>query len=358
MIFLKGAVSNVIIKFSILSILLLILSGCAINAKLLGEVQDTVQQSKELLRAVEELKIETKYPELYAEAKKEFKQAEELMQAGKSIFKKKALNAQLAAKKSINASQKILKQYYFDEIMPKAKALIQKIKEKVGQDTDNPLNENIPELQAILDYGKDLENEKIKNLINRVVGSDNKIKEKESIIKSFVIEKFKSEELKINVLFKLGDYILSEDGINLLNKELVQKIIINIDNYKRKYQSSTMVIKMEVKGFADRVGVNEKKPLFIELKKNNKDLLPPSNQPEKRRKFLNQLLSKLRAKSIVNYISQQISDSETDNTKIKIEQKSIGMGEAIPAGVKPLKSTRDPNRRICKIYCYISYISQ
>ncbi|MDM8556864.1 hypothetical protein QUF75_19225 [Desulfococcaceae bacterium HSG7] len=138
MIFLKGAVSNVIIKFSILSILLLILSGCAINAKLLGEVQDTVQQSKELLRAVEELKIETKYPELYAEAKKEFKQAEELMQAGKSIFKKKALNAQLAAKKSINASQKILKQYYFDEIMPKAKALIQKIKEKVGQDTDNP----------------------------------------------------------------------------------------------------------------------------------------------------------------------------------------------------------------------------
>lgn len=356
MIFLKEAIGNTVTitsKFSIFSVLLLLLSGCAVNVKMLSEVQDTVQEAQDLLRAVEELELEAKYTNLYAEAQKELKQSEKLMQARTLIFKNKVLKARLAAENSKNASQKILKQYYFDELMPKTNKLIKEIEEKIGPDTDSPLNEHLPELQTILDYGKDLDNEKIKALINKVVGSANTIKKKESIKKSFA-----SEELKTDVSFKLGKYNLSEDGKKLLNKKLIKKIITDKDQYKKLHQNSTIIIKIEVKGFTDRVRFNERTRLFRKLKKDVENMLPPRNQPAKRRKFLNQRLSKLRAESIAYYIAQQISETETGNTGIKIIKKPVGMGEAIPGDVTPLKSINDPRRRICKIYCYVSYLSQ
>ena len=116
-------------------------------------------------------------------------------------------------------------------------------------------------------------------------------------------------------------------------------------------------MKIVVRGYTDRLRFNEINPLFKKLTKSAQAPLPPKSQPKKRRQFLNQRLSELRARSISNYIVQQLLYYHQDDLNFIIDPNPVGIGEILPSGVKPLKSASDPNRRICKIYFYISYIS-
>ena len=335
---------NVLIM--IISVLILLLPGCVPNMKLIDEVGNQIQKAEAYYKTVEELGTGAKYSDFFSTAKLELNRAQ------KYFTRKKVKKARQAAETSMTASQKILKRYYLDEIAPQADALIKEIQAKVSDDTDNPLNQYVPELHAMLDYGRELETEQETALLDEFLKKHDRIK---SIRRSK--ETLSSKKLNADVSFNPGEYNLSAKGKRILEKEVIQNIITDKSRYREKYPQSTITMKIEVKGYTDRIRFNENKPLFKKLTKSVKAQLPPKNKPKKRRQFLNQRLSELRAKSISHYIVQQLSDYNKNDSNFKIDPNPVGMGEILPSGVKPLKSASDPKRRICKIYFYIAFIS-
>ncbi len=332
--------------YMIIPVVILLLSACAPNMKLLNEVGNKIQKAEEYYKTVEELEVDKKYAEIFSTAKLELNRAQ-------SYFsKKKVEKARLAATNSMVASQKILKRYYLDEIAPQADELIKEIGEKIGDDTDNPLNEYVPELNAMLEYGKELEIDKETALLDDFLNKRDKIK---SIRRSK--DTLASKKLNADISFKPGKYNLSDSGKRILEKEVIKKIIANKNRYREKYPQSTITMKIEVKGYTDRIGFNESKPLFKTLTKSVEAQLPPKSAPKKRRQFLNQRLAELRARSISNYIVQQLSDYHKNDSNFKIDTEPKGMGEILPSGEKKKKSASDSKRRICKIYFYIAHIS-
>ena len=331
----------------IIAVIILLLPGCAPNMKLLNEVGNKIEKAEEYYKTVEELEAGEKYSDFFSTAKLELNHAQ------KYFTNKKVKKASQSAEISITASQKILKSYYLDEIAPQADELVKEIKAKVSNDSDNPLNEYVSELNDMLDYGKDLETDQETALLDEFLKKHDRIK---SIRRSK--ETLSSKKLNADVSFKTGEYNLSARGKRILKKEVIKKIITDQTKYRKKYPQSRITMKIEVKGYTDRIGFNENKPLFKKLTKSVKAQLPPKNKPKKRRQFLNQRLSELRAKSISNYIVQQLSDYNKNDSNFKIDPNPVGMGEILPSGVKPLKSFTDPKRRICKIYFYIAFISK
>ncbi|MDM8554779.1 hypothetical protein QUF75_08630 [Desulfococcaceae bacterium HSG7] len=341
-----GRVTAYDLFIMIISVVILLLSGCAPNMKLLNEVSNKIQKAEEYYKTVEGLEADKKYSDSFTTAKLELNRAQ-------SYFtRKKAKKASQAAANSMTASQKILKRYYLDEIAPQADELVKDIGEKIGDDTDNPLNEYVPELNAMLDYGKKLETDQETALLDEFLKKQDKIK---TIQRSK--DTLTSKKLNADVSFKPGKYNLSAKGKGIIKKEVIKNIITDKNRYRKKYPQSTITMKIEIKGYTDRIGFNEKKPLFKKLIKSVKAQLPPKNKPKKRRQFLNQRLSELRAKSISDYIVLQLSDYHKNDSNFKIDPNPVGMGEILPSGVKPLKSSSDPKRRICKIYFYIALIS-
>jgi len=184
--------------FLIILVVILLLSGCAPNMKLLNEVENKIQKAEEYFKTVEELEAVTKYSEIFATAKQELNYAQNY------FTKKRVQKARRAAENSIIASQKILKRYYLDQIAPQVNVLIKEIGEKVGDDADNPLNEYVPELHAMLDYGKELETDQETALLDEFIKKHNRMK---SIRRSK--ETLSSKKISADVSFKPGEYNLS-----------------------------------------------------------------------------------------------------------------------------------------------------
>ncbi len=332
--------------YMIIPVVILLLPACAPNIKLINEVENKIQKAEEYYKTVEELDAEKKYADSFSTAKLELNRAQ-------SYFsKKKVKKARQAASNSMIASQKILKRYYLDEIAPQADELIKEIRTKAGDDTDNPLNEYVPELHAMLDYGRELETDQETALLDKFLNKHGRIK---SIRRSK--DTLSSKKINADVSFKPGEYNLSANGKRILEKGVIKKIIAIKNRYCEKYPQSMITMKIEIKGYTDRIRFNESKPLFKKLTKSLESRLPPESEPKKRRQFLNQRLSELRAKSISDYIVLQLSDYHKNDSNFKIDPKPVGMGEILPSGVKPLKSVGDSKRRLCKIYFYIAHIS-
>ena len=332
--------------FMIILVFIVLLPGCAPNMKLIDEVGNKIQKAEEYYKTVEELEAGEKYTENFTTAKQELNRAQNY------FTKKRVKKARQAAENSLIASQKILKRYYLDEIAPQVGKLIKEIGVKVGDDADNPLNEYVPELHAMLDYGKELETDQEIVLLDEFLLKHDRIK---SIRRSK--ETLSSKKLNTDVSFKPGEYILADRGKRIIEKEVIKKIITDKNRYREKYPQSTITMKIEVKGYTDLLGFNESKALFKKLIKSVEAQLPPKNEPKKRRQFLNQRLSELRAESISNYIVQQLLNNHKNDLNFKIDPKPVGMGEILPSGVQQLLSASDSKRRICKIYFYIAYIS-
>jgi len=332
--------------FTMILIGVILLAGCVSNKKLLNEVGNKIHKAGEYFKTVKELQAGKKYSDYFVTAKQELHRAKDY------LSKKRVQKAIQAAEISMIASQQILKRYYLDEIAPQADKLIKEIGKKVSEDTDNPLNQYVPELHAILDFGKDLETDKETALLDDFLNKRDKI----ATIRRGK-DTLNSKKLNADVFFKPGEYNLTTHGKRILDKDVIKKIITNKNRYRVKYPQSTITIKIEVRGYTDQIKFNESKPLFKKLTQSVEAQLPPKNRPKKRRQFLNQRLSELRARSIRNYIDLQFSNYHKSDLNFKIAHETKGMGEILPSGVNPLNSASDPKRRICKIYFYIAHIS-
>ena len=320
-------------------ILVTVISGCAVDQQKLKWTTTRVQEAEEHFETAEGLKTEEAYPYDFKKAR------QELIQAKQYLEKEKLEKALPAAESSLTASKNILKRYYLDEIAKKADALKKNIEKKVREDEDSPLKEYIPELNEILDFAEDLEKGQQITSLEKVLESiDVCLNIQDSA------ESYRSEKLESDVSFEIGQYRLSDRGMQILEEAFLRRIISDKDRYKRQSPDGMITIKIKVVGYTDQIGFNEGKPLFRKLREGVEYDIP-HDQPE-RRQFLNRRLSEFRAKAISGYVYQAILETESRNSRVKVEQEAIGRGEDIPQGVIPSGLVNDPQRRICKIYSH------
>jgi len=158
--------------------------------------------------------------------------------------------------------------------------------------------------------------------------------------------------MKADITFGLGKYQitdLSKKGRKVL-REFTQEIIqVLVEKQKRLFPEKITVVVIRVIGYADEAAPGAK--LAGELKKSIGKALP--SDPIEARKQFNKELSRRRAGSIAEYVSEQFK-SNLDDSSVKIRGPEIfGMGEEYPYParvVSPPYEPIDKRRRICKIH--------
>lgn len=328
------------------AVLIAAISGCASQKELLM-AKEKVAEAEKNFETVESLNAKTAYPDNFITAKTNLLEAKKYMEQNWLV--KKAIPA---AEKSLGASRSILKKYHGDVIAEKAKQLRKTIEEKVGEDEDSPLKDYLSELDNVLDYAEKLETGQESASIDKVLASlDVCIKTQDRI------GSYTSDKLESDVSFDIGSYELSEKGIRNLEENFIQKIIADKESYKERYPDSIIALRIKVVGYTDRVGFKSLS-LIEELTAGVENETPPKSQSEERRQFLNKRLSEFRARAINEYIKQRILATETGDSHVRVEQETIGKGEDSPPGISPSGSVNDPQRRICKIYSIIDYMTR
>ncbi len=319
------------------------------HSKKAAEVEERYDEALEHFETVKSLRVEEKHPYEFEKAK------ENLIQAKHYLEKKKLEKALSAADAGLAASKNILKRYYLDEVARKAEDLSRIIKEKVREDFEYiPLevkeDEDIllEEINEILDFAEDLEKGEQMTSLEKVIESIDVCLNIQDSTQSY-----RSEKLESDVSFEIGEYRLSDRGIQILEEAFLRRIISDKNRYKRQSPDRMLTIKIKVVGYTDATAIAEEDPLLRELIKGVEDEVPQT-QPE-RRQFLNRRFSEFRAKTVGDYIMKFILKSEGGkNSNIKVELEIIGRGEDIPQGVIPSDSTNDLQRRICKIYSHFT----
>lgn len=203
----------------------------------------------------------------------------------------------------------------------------------------------LPELDATLDYAEQIQH-------------DSKTIEDVRAIDHLSEATEMTEDIKGNILltlnsdfsFSLGKYELSGEGKAELDR-LIEKIIQTKEEYLLQYPDKNVTIKIKVISYTDEASFRKGTALVEELIEGFEQNAPQDGI--ERRKFLNQHLSILRAKTIGEYVQQRILEAEERDSDVSIEQEIIGKGEEIPPGINPPYPARDPRRRICKIYSYV-----
>jgi outer membrane protein OmpA-like peptidoglycan-associated protein len=333
----KGRIKLQIFRCFCVMTVIVFAASCAPNLAMQKQAEDVVGKAGQYLGAAKKVKAGEKYPDQFEKARKDYEIAKDFLE------KQKAEQAIQSAENSLKTSEILLRQYYREEIIPNAEKLRKAIKEKVGDDIDNPLNDQIPDLEGILSRAKEVETMKGAVAIDLVLDSTRKF-----LIAGDSLESITTEELKSDVSFDIGKYELSDEGRVAL-EAFAGNIIAGKNRYKEKYPDDTIVIKSKIVGYTDQIGFDEKKPLFKELSSGIEDRIP-TQQPE-RRQFLNKRLAEFRARAISSHIEEFIKKGE--ESRLKITPEIIGKGEDIPPGVAEPYPTNDPRRRVCKIYNFM-----
>ena len=320
-----------------LFLLVIFLAGCAPQGPGIYETEEKVKEAREHVETVERMKEEYYDDYLLAE--------QELAAAENNLEKKKIPQAYSSAVKSIETSKRILKQFYLNTVTTLVEKAKSEIEETTEKDPDNPLKDFLPELDAMLDYAEEIQENPAQVDLVRIVdylGQATQITENVKANTTLTLDS--------DISFEKGQYELSEKGKKAL-QELIQKVIITKENYLRQFPDKTVTIKVTSIGYTDEVGFREGTTLVKTLIEGFDQLVPQDNN--ERRKFLNQRLSTFRAETIGEYFRQRILESEETNSQVYIEQDIVGKGEEIPTDVSPPYPRSDPRRRICKVYSYV-----
>jgi len=181
-------------------------------------------------------------------------------------------------------------------------------------------------------------------------GYTSKIREIEANIRNAVDKVFSSD-----VFFGLGKYKISDlsaegtDSIQEFTHNIAEK---QIKNFRKMFPDSSFVIVLKAVGYADETPAGPE--LSEILKQEIADSLP--DDPAERKKMLNQRLSLLRAKSISQYIQDQLKIMPEMENIVIGEADIQGLGEEFPypqESADPPYKSQDERRRICKIYSRI-----
>lgn len=313
----------------------------SVSVEEIQETQEIVKQARENVEALQHLQADKTYSQEFREAHDEFIHAENALQ--EELYEQ----ARQSAQKSLKTSQKVLEQFYQDTIVPSAQEAKTKIRTITAEDSDNPLEEFLPTLDNILDYSDEVTTGQQNIDARQVVKDFEKIAQVEQSANALV-----RQTLESDVSFAPGEYDLSEKGKRVL-ETFAEAIITNKEKYNELYPDKEIFIKIKVVGYSDQVDFNEGTTLLKRLMEGFEDRVPQT-QPE-RRKFFNQRLSEFRARTISQYIVQYITQEVTG---VHIKQESIGLGEELPPGVSPSYSPTvsvfDPQRRMCRIYGFVT----
>lgn len=318
----------------------IILAGCA--APVTG-VNEAIQEAQKAFLTVDNVvDEEKKESDDYQEAKAKLDEALKLAESNSKQDK-----AKVAAEQSLNASQRILTDFYQTTITPLAQAARKQIEDITEQDPDNPLKEFLPKIDELLDYSAKLESGSEVIALNKVLED----------LEEVVTIKHNTDEnitatLDSDISFDPGKYELSDAGKQLL-KDFFEGIVAKQQEYLTQFSSGKRVtMKITVIGYTDQQGFQKGTALVKTLTEGVEDTVPQKSL--ELRRFLNLRLSQFRADTIGAYIRDVIQQADA---RVAVEQNNIGRGEDVPPGItlsyKESDSVSDPSRRICKVYSYV-----
>ena len=319
--------------------MIMIVTGCSLFLRELPppqELLEVMEQARENFDAVKRLPVYEKYAHNFQEAESELVHAEIYLQD--HLYEK----ASLAAQKSLEASQWILRQFYKETIALSAQKAKAKIAAISDEDPGNPLQDFLPEINNILDYSEGIGNGQQEVDITKVLQDFDKITKIEH-----TTQKTMKQTLESDASFGPGEYEISDKGKEALDA-YCEAIIAGKREFDKLYPDRTILIKIKVLGYTDQVDFREGTSLLKQLIEGVEDEVPRT-QPAQRQ-FLNRRLSELRAEMLSDYIVKYIGRRDLGG---RIEQEAIGLGEEFPPDISSPYPQQDSRRRICKIYTYV-----
>ncbi len=323
----------------LLILIVAVLSGCQPQLYSVGETEEKVEEAKDHVEMAERVDVKENSYNDFVVAQTELGDAENKLQRGKLE------DAYSSARRSIQASKRVIKQFYLDTFAKAVETLKTEIEVVVEKDPENPVKDFLPQLDEMLDYADQIQSGQQEVTLEKVRGYTEQAAHIVGSKRGLIDEKLESD-----VSFGLGRYNLSEQGKAAVLR-IVRKIMTNTEKSLNQFPDKTVTIKIKVVGYTDHTGFKEGTRLIKELVKGFEDLVPQSGI--ERRRFLNQRLSEFRAKTIGNYFRDLILQATRNDSRIFIEQDTIGHGEK-PLPDVPSSQVSDHLRRICRIYSYVN----
>jgi len=237
-----------------------------------------------------------------------------------------------------------------------AKLLLQEVENDVTKDNQSPLKDYIPQLEDIIEYTEKVINKETPYDDEMIAERIEKLKEIRINYKKMVVE-----ILKNDVSFRPGKWDI--DSLHSGGKELlsnaVEKIINTIlKESKAKYPDKNITILITTVGHADEQPPTGKLADYLDNIIKNEGKY--SSDGEEMRKERNRVLSYLRAKTVMNYLKDQLN-RRVDDPDISIkERKIVGLGEELPPNGENGRpfSPRDRRRRVCRLFGNIRIIAE
>lgn len=334
-------------KLGIIIVIVSILSGCVQPPVISADVEFIVEEARRYFESVEKTapNVNLVYAEDFKTARTQLVLAEKLLKKGPEE------DIASAANESIKASLRILQQFAEQQILPEARKLYAHIEAKQIQDPDSPFIDILAQVGEVISAGeriaKHQESIQVEDL-EKIAGALPFLEETADTVNKALTETLESDD----VSFDKGEYELTEQGRQKLRDGFVNRFSINLKTFMQKYAGRPFIITIKTVGYTDEQGFSlQTKQRLLE------NIAPAVTIPqgaEEERKFLNQVLSQLRAQSINDYlkyaIAQTIGDEEVT---LSFEQQPIGKGETIPPNVLAPYPTDDSRRRICKLFSYV-----
>ena len=313
------------VRYYIFALMICVISGCVSLVSVNSRIEEA-QRYLETLKGVSGgigMK-RAAYPP-------EFRQAEEKLGDARTRLKEgDRKQADSDAEQAIELSQKALKKIIHGPLKEEAAGLKKEI-EKKGEDTS--LKALLLRLDKIMDYANAVETGLKVMFEDGVSICQQYIQVKETVRKNIVRRVEASE-----VSFGVGKYKISDlKGKRSLDK-IVGDVITAKTEFLRQFQGSAM-ISIKTTGYTDTQPFNEDVGALVEK------CGRAFSQKESGRQALNQCLSRLRAETIGQYISDEILKRDS---ALRIKKEAVGRGEEMPPGLTtPSSSNNDPGRRIC-----------
>jgi hypothetical protein len=148
-------------------------------------------------------------------------------------------------------------------------------------------------------------------------------------------------KLEQDVLFQPGKYVVSASVVESIGK-IFEPVAIEIDSFTRKYPEFPLSLAITAKGYADATDISANSPLYLDLKKDIEFTGQPVN-----RETLNQALSNLRAKSVIELFKIYTLARPNTGNIIFIYK---GKGEEPPDPKVADYRTDDVRRRVVLLY--------
>lgn len=235
-----------------------------------------------------------------------------------------------------------LQQQRLDILENDAAQVLVEAQQKMEEHPDSALGKNIELLNSILDYSDAIRSDPEKF-------SEEKIREYSTKIQIYRenINNYLELKMDSDISFDLGKYEMSglTDQAKVAMDDFTTQLLSSLKEKTKKYSGYNISVYLKVVGYTDetpfRQGTELEKKILERL-----DGRKPENEIE-RRKMYNQILSELRAETLIDYICAALKRKIPG---IEINKNVVGAGEKFPReDISVLYESTDKRRRVCII---------